>query len=33
VGFREAGQKFPKPFALAFPILLRVNLVYEDFLN
>ncbi len=33
VGFCEAGQKFPKPFASALPILLRVNLVYENFLN
>ena len=33
VGFREAGQKFPKPFASALPILLQVNLVYENFLK
>jgi hypothetical protein len=31
VGFHEAGQKNPKPFASALPILLRVNLVYENF--
>jgi hypothetical protein len=29
VGFCEAGQKFPKPFTLALPILLWVNLVYK----
>jgi hypothetical protein len=33
VGFRKAGQKFPKPFASALPILLRVNLVYEKILT
>ncbi len=33
VGFCEAGQKFTKPFASALPILLQVNLVYENFLN
>ncbi len=33
VGFLKAGQKFPKPFTLALPILLRVNLVYENFLS
>jgi hypothetical protein len=31
VGFRKAGQNFPKPFASALPILLWVNLVYENF--
>ncbi len=29
MGFHEAGQKFPKPFASALLILLRVNLVYK----
>jgi hypothetical protein len=33
VGFCKAGQKIPKPFALALLILLRVSLVYENFLN
>ncbi len=33
MGFCKAGQKFPKPFALALLILVQVNLVYEIFLN
>jgi hypothetical protein len=33
VGFHEAGQNFPKPFASALLILLRVNLVYENFVT
>ncbi len=33
MGFCKAGQKFPKPFLSALPILLRVNLVHENFLN
>ncbi len=33
VGFREAGQKFPKPFASALPILIWVDLVSKNFLN
>jgi hypothetical protein len=31
VDFCEAGQKFPKPFASALPILLRVNLYTRIF--
>jgi hypothetical protein len=31
VSFCKAGQKNPKPFASALPILLRVNLVNKNF--
>ncbi len=33
MGFRRAGHKIPKPFALALLILLRVSIVDENFLK